>query len=94
VPDQSKVLEHDSDPAAILRKRIARRVGEFVAEEANSPAGWPLREIKQLEQRRLARSGGAGEEVEAALSEAEVEIAQDFGARAVAQADAVEFGDI
>ena len=92
--DQAEVLEHDSNAAAILRKRLSRRFGELVAEQANPAARRPLRQVEQLEQRSLACSRWPGEEIEAALAEAEVEIAQDFRSRAVAQADAVEFRNV
>ena len=94
MPDQAEVLEHDPDAAAILRQRLTRRVGELVAEQANTAAGRPLRHIEQFEKRGLARAGRPREEIEATLAEAKVEVAQHFGARAVAQTDAVEFGDV
>src|SRR3954454_10083392 len=92
--DQAEVLEHDSSAVAILRKRLSRRFGELVAEQANPAARRPLRQVEQLEQRSLACSRWPGEKIEAALAEAEVEIAQDFRSRAVAQADAVEFRNV
>ena len=72
---------------------VARRFAQFLAEQLDAAARRPLGEIEQLEQRGLARARRAGEEIEAAAAQAEVEIAQHFGARAVAQADAIEFGN-
>jgi hypothetical protein len=52
-----------------------------------------LREIEQFQERGLARARWAGKEVEATLRQAEIEVAQDLAAGAVAQADTVEFGN-
>ena len=94
MPNEAEVLKHDADAAAILRECLARRFSELAAEEANPTARRPLRQIEQLQERRLSRSGRAGEEIEAALPQAEIEVAQHFCASAVAQADAVEFGNV
>ena len=75
------------------RQRVARRIGQLLAEQADAAARRALGEVQQLEQRGLARARRAGEEIEAARRQPEVEVAQHFGARAVAQADAVEFGN-
>ena len=91
--DQAEILEHDPDAAAKLRQCIARRVAELFAEQADPAPRRPLRQIEQLEQRGFARARRAGEEIEAPAGQPELEVAQDLGARAKAQADAVEFGD-
>ena len=93
MPDQPEILEDDADAAAVVGQRIARRIGHLLAEQSNPAAGRPLGEVEQLEERCLARTRRTGEEVEAAFGQPEIEVAQDFGARAVAQADAVEFRD-
>ena len=93
MPDQAEVLEHDADPAAEGRQRVARGLGQLLAEQAYASARRPLREVEQLEKRRLPRARRAGEEIESAVGEPEIEVAQHLGARAVAQADAVEFGN-
>ena len=68
--DQAEVLEHDADPAAEVRQRVARRIGQFLAEQPDAAARRPLREVEQLEQRRLAGARRAGEEIEAAVARA------------------------
>ena len=93
VPNKPKILEHDADAAAERGQGLARRLTQFFAEEPNPSAGRSLGKVEKLEERRLARSRGTGEKIEACSRETKIEISQDFGARAVAQADAVEFGD-
>src|SRR6185369_1357997 len=76
----------------LLRQVVAWSVGQFLAEQADPPTRRALGQVKQLKQRRLARARRPGEEIEAAARQPEVEVAQHFGARAVAQAHTVEFG--
>src|SRR6185503_15592598 len=82
-----------SDPAAEGGQRLARRFAQLFAEQPDSAPRRPLREVEELQKRRLSRARRSGEEIEAAIRQAEIEVAQNFGARAVAQADAVEFGN-
>ena len=91
VPDQAEVLEHHADAAAEGRQSVALRLAQFLPEQVDAAARRALREVEQPEQRGLARAGRAGEEIEAAAAKLEVEVAQHFGARAVTQADAIEF---
>ena len=74
-------------------KRLARRIGQFLAEQLDPAARRALREIEQLEKRRLAGARRAGEEIKAAAPEPKIEVAKHFGAGAVAQPDAIEFDD-
>ena len=93
MPDQAEILEDDADAPAKCGQRVARSLAQFLAEQLDPAAGRTLREVEQFEQRGLPGAGRSGEEIEPALREPEVEVAQDFGTRAVAQADAVEFDD-
>jgi hypothetical protein len=93
MPNQPKILEDDADPAAERGQGLAWRFAQLFAEEPNPAARRSLGKVEKLEERRLARSRGTGEKIEARARETKIEISQDFGARAVAQADAVEFGD-
>jgi predicted Zn finger-like uncharacterized protein len=93
MPHEPEVLEDDSDPAAKRGKSLPWRFAELFAEQANPSPRRSLREVKKLQQRGLARARRPREKIEAAAAELEIEIAQDFGSRAVAQADAREFGD-
>ena len=67
--DQAEILEHHPDPPTEARQRIARRIAEFLAEQADAPARRPLGQIKQLQQRRLARARRAGEKIKASVGE-------------------------
>ena len=91
--DEAEVLEHDADAAAERRQRFARRFAQLRTEQANPSAGRPLGKVKQLQKRGLSCARWSGEEVEASVCEPEIEVTQHFGTRAVAQADAVEFGN-
>ena len=93
VPDESEILENDADTAAERGQGLARCLAQLFAEKANSTPCRTLGEVEQLEERRLSSARRTGEEIEARAREAEIEIAKHFGACAVAQADAVEFGD-
>jgi hypothetical protein len=91
--DQPEILENHADPAPERRQRFSFRIAQFFAEQPDSPARRPLRKVEQLEQGRLPRTRRPGQEIEAAVVEPEIQVAQHFSARAVAQADAVEFGN-
>src|SRR6476469_7098644 len=91
--DQAEVLEHDPDAAAKAGQRVALGVAQFLVEQADPAARRALGQIKQLEQRGLARAGRAGEEVETAAGQPEIEVAKHLAPRPVAQADPVEFGN-
>src|SRR3954469_1406672 len=89
---QSEVLEHDADAPAEMRQGFAWRLGQLFAEQADPAARRPLREIEQLQQGGLPGAGRAGKEIEAAMSKAKVEVAQNLCARAITKPDTVEFG--
>ena len=82
--DQPEILVDHSDPAAEAGQRLARQVAQLLIEQSHPAAGRALRQIQQFEQRRLARARGAGEEIETAARQPEVDVAQHLGTRAVA----------
>jgi hypothetical protein len=93
VADEAEVLEDDADPPAVLRQGLARRLGKLVAEQPDAAAGRPLRQIQELQQRGLAGAGRAGQKIEAASRQPELEVAQHLRAGPVTQAHPVEFDD-
>jgi hypothetical protein len=93
VPDQAEILEHDADPAAKGGKGLAWRLAQLLAEQADAPARRPLREIEKLQKRSFSGAGRAGQKIKSAAGELKVEVAQNLGSRAVAQADRVEFSN-
>ena len=48
--DQLEVLEHHPDPAPESRQAVARHGDDILAEQADEPPAWALRQVKQLEQ--------------------------------------------
>jgi hypothetical protein len=93
VPDEAEVLEDDADPPAEAGQRVARRVRQLLAEQLDAAARRALRQVEELEQGCLAGARRAGEEIEAAAAQTKIEVAQNFGTRAVAQSYAIEFDD-
>jgi predicted Zn finger-like uncharacterized protein len=91
--DQPEVLEDNANSPAKGRQGLPLEVTQFLAKQANAAACGALREVEELEKRRLTGAGRAGEEIEPALGQAEIEVAQDFGARAVPQSNAIELND-
>jgi hypothetical protein len=94
MPDQAEILEHHANAAAEIGKRLTRGLRQLLAEQANTTAGGALGEIEKFQQRRLSGSRRAGEEIETALSQSKIEIAQNLGARAIAQPNTIEFGNL
>src|SRR6478735_12477266 len=93
MPDQPEVLEDNADAPAIWRQGFPRRVGQLVAEQLDAPARRPLCKIEELQERRFARARWAGEEIEAAGGQPEVQVTEHFRAGPVAKAYPVEFDD-
>ncbi len=91
--DEPELLEDDADPPPEAGQAAARHGDDILAEQPDQAAAWPLGEVEELEERRLARTRGAGQEVEAALAQRKAEVRQRLGARAVAQAHIVELDD-
>jgi hypothetical protein len=91
--DQSKILEDHADPSSEGRQYLAGSLAQLLAEQPNPPARRTLRKIQELEKRRFSGTRRTGEKIEASARKPEIEIAQHFCARAVAQADAIEFGN-
>jgi hypothetical protein len=92
--EQAEVLEHNADAAPEDRERLSRRIAQLLAEQPDPAPRRPLREIEQLEQRGLARARRTGEEIEPAVVQPEVEIAQDLGPGSVPKPDAIEFRNL
>ena len=91
--DEPEVLEDHADASPEVGKRFARSLAQVFAEEPDPAARRPLREVEELEQRRLSCARRAGEEIEAASRQREVEVAEHLGARSVAQSHAFELND-
>ena len=72
----------------------ARQRHCILAEQADHPARRALRQIQQLEQRRLARARRAGEEIEAPARQREADVAQRLRAGAIAQPHILELHDV
>src|SRR5438046_2279102 len=81
-------------PTPVVGQHLTRRLRQLLVEQANPPARRPLRKVEQLEKRSLTRAGWPGEEIEAAVVEPEVEVAQDLGPGSVPQPDAIELRDL
>jgi len=90
---QPEILEHDANATAKSRHPVARHGDDVVAEHVDDATAGPLREIEHLEQRRLARAGRAGQEIEAAALQREIEVRQGFPVRPVPQSDIFELDD-
>ena len=84
---QPEILEHHPDAAAEGRQVAAPGGGQFGAEQGDQAPAGRLGDIDQLQQRGLARARKAGQEGERARLQRETDIAQHFGARAIAHAD-------
>ena len=93
MPDEPEILEDHADTATKRRQGLARSFAQLLPEQSNPPARWSLRKVEKLEKGCLSGARWTCEEIESRAGETEIEVAQDFGPRAVAQADAVEFGD-
>src|SRR5579885_2358021 len=88
--DEPEILEHHADLAPQARHVAPRRRGNFAVEQRYEPARGPLRQVHQLEQARFAGAAAAGEEMEGAGLQAERDVAQDLGTRAIPHADVLE----
>ena len=88
--EQAKVLEHDADPPPQRRDLVLVELGRVLAENADRSARRAQRQQHQPQHRRLAGAGRPGEELKALRRDGEIEVADDLGADAVAQADIVK----
>jgi hypothetical protein len=91
--EQAEILEHHADAATEARQARAAELHDILAEQPDAAARRTLGQIEHLEQRRLARTGRAGEEIKSPLREAEAQVRQRLGAGAVSQADILELHD-
>src|SRR5579862_1609216 len=90
VVEQPEVLEYEADPAPHCRPAVlAERRGVLVEHRDEAPRR-PQRQKKQAKQRRLAGPGRPSEELKRIGVDTEGQVAQDLGAKPVAQADILE----
>src|SRR3546814_16619133 len=88
--DETEILKHHPDPPPERWKARTRHGDDILPEQRNEPPAWPLRQIKQAKQRRLARPRRTAQKMKRAFLQREVQIAQRIRARAIAQADIIE----
>src|SRR3546814_85255 len=88
--DETEILKHHPDPPPERWKARTRHGDDVLPEQRNEPPAWPLRQIKQAKQRRLARPRRTAQKMKRAFLQREVQIAQRLRARAIAQADILE----
>src|SRR3546814_9349475 len=88
--DETESLKHHPDPPPERWKARTRHGDDVLPEQRNEPPAWPLRQIKQAKQRRLARPRRTAQKMKRAFLQREVQIAQRLRARAIAQADILE----
>src|SRR6516162_7282502 len=87
VVEQPEILEHDADAPAQNGKRILAEHRGVVVEQGDQAAGRLERKEQQAQQRGLAGSRWAAEELKRMRRNLEGEVAQDFGPQSVAQSD-------
>ena len=85
--EQAKILEHDADAPPERGDLVLVEFGGVLAENTDGSARRAQRQQHQPQQRRLAGAGRPGEELKALRRDGEIEVADDLGADAVAQAD-------
>ena len=90
VRHQPEILEHHADPPPEAGQARARQGDDVRIEQADRTPARPLGEVEQLEQRGLARTGCAGEEIEGAFVQREAQVRERLGARPIAQPDILE----
>ncbi len=88
--EETEVLEDDPDAASERGQLDAPQDRDIAVEQGNDAARGAMREVQQLQQRRLARATRTEEEVERAGFEREADVAEYFGTRAVAHPDVLE----
>ncbi len=91
--NQAEVLEDDTQPPAQGWQPFARQGNRIGPEHADHSARGALGQIEQLEQRGLASTAGASQEIEAAREEREGNVAQHLVFRAIAQPDIIELNN-
>ena len=92
--DQAEILEHHADPPPKTGQPVARQDHRILAEQADDAPARPLREVKEPQQRRLARAARPGQEIELPGSQRETDVTQRLLARAVSQTDILELDDV
>src|SRR5947209_3462375 len=82
--EQAEILEDDADAAPEPGDRVLVERGRLFAEQADQSARRLQRQENELQQRRLAGAGGAGQELKALRLDVEAEIVEDLVAHPVA----------
>ena len=85
VVEQAEILENDANPAPELGAGARGELGHVLAENENQAPGRPERHEKKAQKRRLAGSRRSGQEVKGPGKHVKGDVAQDFGAGAVAE---------
>ena len=90
---QPKILKNHANPPPKQRQFFTRERHHILIEQPDQPTAWPLRKIKQLEQRGFTSPRSAGEKIKPAFGERKADIRQRFSAHPVAQADIFKLND-
>ena len=88
--EEAEILEHDAHAAAHQGQFAGRDAGHVAAEDGDEAPGRLQRQQDEPQQRRLAGSRRAGEELERMRLDAEAEVLENLRPHAVAQADILE----
>ena len=81
------------DAATEARQPLTRQSHHIFAEQADDTPTRPLRKIEELQKRRLARTGRAGEKIETAAGERKADVRKRLTVQPIAQADIFELDD-
>src|SRR3546814_10636068 len=82
--DETEILKHHPDPPPERWKARTRHGDDVLPAHPNEPPAWPLRQIKQAKQRRLARPRRTAQQMKRAFLQREVQITQRLRARPIA----------
>jgi len=90
VVEQAKILQHDADALAQVGDLLLAQQRNVVAEQIDQAPCRPHRQEQQPQQRGLAGTRGAGEELEGMGRDQERQVAQNLRAEPVPQTDIFE----
>ena len=90
VIEKAEVLEHHADATAHQRQFLRRYTRAVLAEDGDQPARRLQRQEQKPQQGGLAGAGGASQELERAFGNVQGNVAENFRAHPVAQADVLE----
>lgn len=89
--EQAEILKHRANLAAHFGQGCARHGGNILAEHFDNPACGAFAKVQEFQQRCLARTAEAGQEVERAFFKLEADIVQNLRPCMVPQTDVREF---